>query len=102
MPRDKNDRETGARKYPAVPEEYNRDEATDAALPDKPEPYGLTEAPDDSPEKTRHSDGRRAERKPTPSPSTEKVSGAGPAVAEHSKDAKAPKAGRLPGAYVKD
>jgi hypothetical protein len=51
MPRDKNDRETGARKFPAVPEEYNRDEATDAALPDKPEPYGLTEAPDDSPEK---------------------------------------------------
>jgi len=37
----------------------------------------------------------------TPSPSTEKVSGAGPAIAEHSKDAKAPKSGRHPGAYVK-
>jgi len=38
----------------------------------------------------------------TPSPATEKVSGAGPAIAEHSKDAKAPKTGRQPGAYVKD
>jgi hypothetical protein len=39
--------------------------------------------------------------RPTPSPSTEKVSGAGPAIAEHSKDAKAPKGGRQPGAYIK-
>ena len=39
--------------------------------------------------------------RPTSSPSTEKVSGAGPAIAEHSKDAKAPKGGRQPGAYVK-
>jgi len=39
--------------------------------------------------------------RPTPSPSTEKVSGVGPAIAEHSKDAKAPKGGRQPGAYVK-
>ncbi|RVD57581.1 hypothetical protein EN828_05440 [Mesorhizobium sp. M2D.F.Ca.ET.185.01.1.1] len=38
----------------------------------------------------------------TPSPATEKVSGAGPAIAEHSEDAKAPKGGRQPGAYVKD
>ncbi|TPM95044.1 hypothetical protein [Mesorhizobium sp. B2-1-3A] len=38
----------------------------------------------------------------TPSPATEKVSGAGPALSEHSKDAKAPKGGRQPGAYVKD
>ena len=39
--------------------------------------------------------------RPTPSPATEKVAGAGPAIAEHSKDAKAPKGGRQPGAYVK-
>ena len=39
--------------------------------------------------------------RPTSSPSTEKVSGAGPAIAEHSKDAKAPTAGRHPGAYIK-
>ena len=38
----------------------------------------------------------------TPSPDTQKVSGSGPAIAEHSKDAKAPKGGRQPGAYVKD
>lgn len=38
----------------------------------------------------------------SPSPDTAKVSGAGPAVAEHSKDAKAPKTGRQPGAYVKE
>lgn len=38
----------------------------------------------------------------TPSPATEKTSGAGPAIAERSKDAKAPKGGRQPGAYIKD
>ncbi|GLS30767.1 hypothetical protein GCM10007937_24750 [Mesorhizobium albiziae] len=38
----------------------------------------------------------------TPSPATEKVSGAGPAIAEHSKDAKAPRSGRQAGAYKKD
>ncbi len=43
----------------------------------------------------------RRSKTPTPSPATQKVSGAGPSIAEHSKDAKAPKAGRQPGAYVK-
>ncbi|MCV3241790.1 hypothetical protein [Mesorhizobium sp. ZC-5] len=38
----------------------------------------------------------------SPSPDPAKVSGAGPAVAEHSKDAKAPKSGRQAGAYVKE
>lgn len=38
---------------------------------------------------------------PTPSPATEKVSGAGPAVAEHSKDAKAVRGGRSAAAYKK-
>ena len=38
---------------------------------------------------------------PTPSPDTRKFAGAGPAIAEHSKDAKAPKSGRQPGAYKK-
>lgn len=37
----------------------------------------------------------------TPHPSTEKVSGAGPAIAEHSKDAKAAKSGRPKAAYAK-
>ena len=39
--------------------------------------------------------------RPTPNPSTEKVSGAGPAIAEHSKDAKALKGGRQAAASVK-
>lgn len=38
---------------------------------------------------------------PTPSPATEKVSGSGPAVAEHSRDAKAVKGGRIAAAYKK-
>lgn len=48
------------------------------------------------------SDGRTLSKPATPSPAPEKVSGAGPAMAEHSKDAKAPRGGRQPGAYVKD
>jgi uncharacterized protein YidB (DUF937 family) len=37
---------------------------------------------------------------PNPSPAPEQVSGAGPAIAEHSKDARATTPGRTPGAYV--
>lgn len=48
------------------------------------------------------SGGRTPPKPATPSPAPEKISGAGPAVAEHSKDAKAPRGGRQPGAYVKD
>lgn len=48
------------------------------------------------------SGGRTSSKPATPSPAAEKVSGAGPAMAEHSKDAKAPRGGRQPGAYVKD
>ncbi|WP_274626560.1 hypothetical protein [Arvimicrobium flavum] len=60
----------------------------------------------DSPSNSREvmaKDGAPAKKpRETPHPSTEKVSGAGPAMAEHSKDAKAPKGGRSPGAYKKD
>jgi hypothetical protein len=48
-----------------------------------------------------HLDAARQSRA-TPSPETRKFAGAGPAIAERSKDAKAPKPGRQPGAYVKD
>ena len=41
-------------------------------------------------------------RFPTPSPATEKVCGAGPSIAEHSKDAKAIKGGRKSAAYKKN
>jgi hypothetical protein len=73
----------------------------DAASNTPPDGIGNSEPVDDVDEKTRHSDGHNRKLS-TPSPSTEKVSGAGPAIAEHSKDAKAPKAGRQPGAYVKE
>lgn len=96
-----NRRETGARKYPADNRTAESETSQDAALPKPKAPYGLTESVDDTNEKTRHSDGVNPSRRPTPSPATEKVSGAGPAIAEHSKDAKAPRAGRQPGAYKK-
>jgi hypothetical protein len=57
-----NNRETGARKYPPTPVRKKTD--TDAALPRKPEPYGLTEAVDETPEKTRKSDGVDTPRSP--------------------------------------
>lgn len=96
-----NRRETGARKYPAVKRTEESETSQDAALPKRPSPYGLTERLDETNEKTRHSDGVNPSRRPTPSPAPEKVSGAGPAMAEHSKDAKAPRAGRQSGAYKK-
>jgi len=45
---------------------------------------------------------RKAAKPATPSPAPQKTSGLGPAIAERSKDAKAPKSGRQPGAYVKE
>jgi hypothetical protein len=98
-----NNRETGARHLPAKTEaDANDDFAQDAATNRKPKDgVGLTEPLDDVNEKTRHYDGQNPGMR-TPSPATEKVAGAGPALAEHSKDAKAPKGGRQPGAYVKE
>jgi hypothetical protein len=87
-----NKRETGARKLEARPDDSSRTEVSQDAAANKPpkDGIGLTEPVD-------HGDGRQ----PTPSPATQKTSGVGPAIAEHSKDAKAPKSGRQPGAYVK-
>lgn len=76
------------------------DFSQDAALDVHPHGIGNSEPLDDVDEKTRHSDGQNPEGA-TPSPDMEKL-GAGSAIAEHSKDAKAPKAGRQPGAYVKE
>jgi hypothetical protein len=96
-----NNRETGARA-PKSGISLRPDPIHTGDRGDEPKgPFGLTEPVDDVDEKTRHSDGQQPSRQATPSPATEKVSGAGPAIAEHSKDAKAPKAGRQPGAYVK-
>jgi len=78
----------------AIPTKFDAD-TSDQVSQEAQKEGTLTEAGDGSP-----SSKPRAGM-PTPSPSTEKVSGAGPAIAEHSKDAKASKGGRQPGAYVK-
>ncbi|MBZ9740873.1 MULTISPECIES: hypothetical protein [unclassified Mesorhizobium] len=82
MAGNENRRETGATKY------SNKD--------------GGDHQSEFSQDKRHQSDGQNSSCRPTPSPATQKTSGAGPAVAEHSKDAKAPRSGRQPGAYVKD
>jgi hypothetical protein len=56
---------------------------------------------DETLDQTHRSDGARKSRA-KPSREPQKFAGAGPAIAEHSKDAKAPKAGRQRGASVKD
>ncbi|MER8632556.1 hypothetical protein NKH55_22655 [Mesorhizobium opportunistum] len=95
--------ETGARKYPAKTGADPSDEfSQDAAGNKQPAGgMGLTRGKDEVEDRTRQSEGQNPPRLVTPSPATEKTSGAGPAVAERSKDAKAPKSGRQPGAYVK-
>ncbi|RTM07170.1 MAG: hypothetical protein EKK31_12565 [Hyphomicrobiales bacterium] len=93
--------ESGARK-PATKArpDPNDDFSQEAAANKKPAgDMGLTRPAGEVEDRTHQSD---RQRQPTPSPSTEKTSGAGPSVSEHSKDAKAPKAGRQPGAYVKE
>lgn len=95
---------------PAQPSLGSVEPAFDETVPDNGDDLGLAE--DDAYQNPASfegiaspSDGDRAEADfghgATPSPSTEKSSGAGPAIAERSKDAKAPRAGRQPGAYVK-
>jgi hypothetical protein len=102
MSGNENHRETGARKYPAKQDADASDDFSQNAATNKkpPDGMGLSKPVDETNEKTHQSDGQNPKRR-TPNPSTEKVSGAGPAMAERSKDAKTPKAGRQPGAYVK-
>ena len=104
MSANKNNRETGARAFPAKADADVSDQFSQEAAKNKrpAKGMGLTEGLEDVNDKTRHSDGRNPGPNPaTPSPSPEQVSGAGPAMAEHSKDAKAIQCGRQPGAYVK-
>lgn len=84
----KNNRETGARHLPAKTDaDANEDFSQDAAENRKPKAgVGLTEPDGDVNEKTRHYDGQNPRRLAT-SPAIEQVSGAGPAMAQHSKDA---------------
>ncbi|OWK21164.1 hypothetical protein [Mesorhizobium amorphae] len=104
MTANENRRETGATKYPAKNDPDPSDNfSQDAAGNKKPASgMGLTRPAGDVDEKTRQSDGQNPPRPAAPSPDTQKTSGAGPPIAERSKDAKAPKAGRQPGAYKKD
>ncbi|MER9952027.1 hypothetical protein [Mesorhizobium sp. M0047] len=108
MTEDENRYETGATKHPAKVGADAADEFSQAAAGNRKPPggIGLTRRMGEVDDKTRQSEGQDPPRKSapkqaTPSPATEKTSGAGPAVAERSKDAKAPKGGRQPGAYVK-
>jgi len=89
-----NNRETGSRKFPARADGDTSDEFSQSAAENKKPAngMGLSESVDDVNDKTRHSDGVNPPQHPTPSPATEKVSGAGPAIADHSKDAKAARA----------
>lgn len=57
-----NRRETGKRKLHSSTEPNQVD--VDAALPRKPDPYGLTERTDETQEKTRQSDGVNPPRDP--------------------------------------
>ncbi|MBN9221330.1 MAG: hypothetical protein J0I79_25580 [Mesorhizobium sp.] len=101
---DKNRRETGATKYPGIDQPNPSDQfSQDAAENKKPAGgMGLTRKQGEVEEETHQSDGQNPSKAAKPSPATQKVSGAGPATAEHSKDAKAPKAGRQSGTYIKD
>lgn len=91
-------------KYPANAAPDPSDQFSQAAANnEKPhDRFGLTRKQGKVEDETHQSEGQNPPRRATPSPATEKSSGAGPSVAEHSKDAKAPKGGRQPGAYVKD
>ena len=93
-----NDRETGARKAQKR-EASDRDQSQGDAAENKPS--NEAQGPSQPLDQNDPSDGARKSRR-TPSRETQKFAGAGPAIAEHSKDAKAPKAGRQRGAYVKD
>lgn len=104
MAGNENRRETGATKYPNKDGGDHQSEfSQDAAGNNPPDAGGGLARPVGEVEDTTHqSDGQNSSCRPTPSPATQKTSGAGPAVAEHSKDAKAPRSGRQPGAYRKD
>ncbi|RUV57180.1 hypothetical protein EOA85_16655 [Mesorhizobium sp. M5C.F.Ca.IN.020.29.1.1] len=85
--------EYGATKYPAKKDADASDQFSQEAAGNKKPAggMGLTRSKDEVEDKTHQSEGQNP---PT--------SGAGPSIAERSKDAKAPKGGRQPGAYVKE
>lgn len=91
--------ETGARHpvektQPDDTEKFSQDAAANKLPPSR---VGNSEPIDDLNEKTRHSEGQNASSLVSP-----KTSGGRPAIAARSKDAKAPKSDRQPGAYTKE
>lgn len=98
-----NRRETGARELQSAPAETDRDREGIEAAENKPpaDGQGLSQDIDETNAKTRQSEGI-GQPPATPSSTTRKFAGAGPALAEHSKDAKASRGGRQPGASAKD
>ncbi|WFP62154.1 hypothetical protein [Mesorhizobium sp. WSM4904] len=103
MSKEDNRRETGARKYPPNSDPDPSDQFSQAAANnEKPQDrFGLTRKQGEVEDETLQSESQNPPGRATPSPAAEKSSGAGPAVAERSNDAKAPKGGRQQGAYVK-
>jgi len=104
MAGNENHRESGATKYPArVDADPSDNFSQDAAGNKKPAGgIGLTRPVGDVNDKTHQSDGQNPPRQAPPGPATEKYSGAGPAIAERSTDAKSSNTGRRPGAHRKD
>jgi hypothetical protein len=100
MARNENHRETGARKYPAVPGFGHEEFSQDAAGNSPPRHgVGLTQPLDETSEETRQSEGVDPPRHQTLSPSSQKGASA---VPEHPDDAKAPRPGRRPGVHAGD
>ncbi|MGO4837190.1 hypothetical protein AB4144_33575, partial [Rhizobiaceae sp. 2RAB30] len=87
MARDHTEYETGSRKFSEITGPDPSDEFSQEAAENKKPPLGigLTEPLDETNDKTRHPEGQRQREQPIPSPDTQKF-GAGPAIAEHSKD----------------
>ena len=102
MTGDENRRETGATKYPVMKDADPSDVFSQDAAGNKKPPSGIGLRRPAGQGEESPSARRKPGKQATPSPATEKTSGAGPAIAERSKDAKAPKAGRQAGAYVKE
>ncbi|MEZ2331285.1 hypothetical protein AB6802_16315 [Mesorhizobium sp. RCC_202] len=97
-----NNRETGATKYPAREGRDPTAEFSQDAAENKKPKDGLSRPPGEVDDKTHQSDGQNPPRAATPSPATQRVAGAGPAIAERSKDAGMPRDGRQPGENSKD
>ncbi len=87
-----NRRETGAQKLQA--DERREETDQNAALPKKPEPYGLTESVDDVDEKTRHSDGVNPPKGASDATATERAARAKAGPARDDTEASRPRRGR--------